>query len=61
MKQKINICKKNENGTLTVIDEKVMIEQMDGDLLEVCVIYKKQRYIVQGNCYMSYIVIKGDE
>jgi hypothetical protein len=57
MKNLVHICKKNENGTLTIIDTELMFEELDNDSLEVFVTFQGNRYQVHGDYRFGYIIL----
>ena len=59
MREEISICKRHpEKDSLIVIDVKKMKTELDETDLKVYCKYNRKRYIVQGNCFMQYIVIE---
>lgn len=59
MKQKINVCtRNNETGNLTIIKEDAWLSvDLDEETMTVYATYKGRPYEVMGNIYLSYIVV----
>lgn len=57
MKEKIQICRQNQNSTLSVITEKNLVVELNESDMELYTKYQGKSYKVQGNVYTQYIVI----
>lgn len=58
MKEKIQVCKRNENSSLTVIiEDKMLPVELDESTMTLYATYNKQRYEVLGAFHLQYIVI----
>ena len=59
MTQLIHVCTRGSKGSLRerfAQKFRVDIDDIDDGVLQVTVCYKDARYVVQGNCFWSYIV-----
>jgi hypothetical protein len=58
MKQQISICKRNENGSLTITDEKKLNTELNEQEMEVYAKYHGKSYKIEGNINMFFIVVE---
>ena len=57
MYQNIHICRR-ENGKLTALKTNKLFSEFDDSRMDVFTDYEGEEYIVEGNCFYPYIVIR---
>lgn len=60
MKELITITKGSNNNPLTIVDEKKLKVRLNEKSVELEAYYNEEWYPVQGNIYLSYIIVKGN-
>ena len=56
MKEIINICRKNDDGSLTIVDEKKLPVELNETEMALYTKYNRKPYKVEGSFNFQYIV-----
>lgn len=61
MKQRLTLCKRNSNGSLTIIGDKVLNTVLNESEMIVYATYNGKPCAVEGSIYMWYIVVESEK
>ena len=61
MKQRLTLCKRNRDNSLTIIGDKVCDTLLNESEMIVYATCNKKRYPVEGSIYMWYIVVESEK
>jgi hypothetical protein len=59
MKEEITICNRKENGSLTVVDVRILTVELNKNDMELYAELDGKSYKVQGDFYCQYIVVNS--
>jgi len=61
MKQRLTLCRRNRDNSLTIIGEKVCNALLSQSEMVVYATYNGKSYPVEGSIYMWYIVVESEK